>query len=339
MKITINLYLPVIIFLLFVTQAFADEIILENGDRLTGTVVSVEQETLTLVTDYSDSIKIRKGKIIRISTNNPVDIHLKNGEVLKGKVRTEEAGRFVVEPTEGREETVVAWENVAAINPAPIIPPKWKGNANIGAGMQSGNTERTSASVGVEATRKSDEDRFSLRFLFNYAEDEDEVTARNTYGAGKYDYFFTKKIYGYVGIELLNDKFKNLNLRTVAGPGIGYQIWDDPTKSLLFEGGLSYFSEDLKEGEDDQWLSGRLASNIRYNIKNFLTFTDYLIIYPSLQSVGDYQLRNEAALNSSIGLNWSLRLANILERNSAPPVNVKKDDWQWILGLQYNFNL
>ncbi len=339
MKIPVNFYLQVIIVLLFVTQAVADEITLENGDKLTGTVIGVEQEMLTLETDYSDPIKIRKVKIIRINTTNPVEIHLTSGEVLKGKVRTDEAGHLVVDSKEGRRETVVAWENVSAINPAPIMPPSWKGNINIGAGMQSGNTERTNASVGAEAARRSDQERFSLRLLFNYAKDEDEITARNTYGAGKYDYFFTKKLYGYIGIELLNDTFRNLNLRTVVGPGVGYQIWEDPVKSLLVEGGLSYFSEDLKEGEDDQWLTGRLASNFFYNIMNFVTFTDYFVIYPSLESVGEYQLRNEAALNSSLGSNWSLRLANVLERNSDPPSDVKKNDWQWILGLQYNFAL
>jgi hypothetical protein len=32
-----------------------------------------------------------------------------------------------------------------------------------------------------------------------------------------------------------------------------------------------------------------------------------------------------------------MRLANILDRDSHPPAETKKNDIQWILGLQYSF--
>ncbi len=336
MKKLIRMSLQIIISLILVTGAVADEITLENGDRLTGMVVSIEGNTLKLETDYSAPISINKSSITGITTDSKHEIHLKSGEVLQGRFRTKENGLITVEPTEGREETVIAWDSVTSINPEPV---KWKGNVTVGAGLQSGNTERTSASIGAKAVRRSEKDRFSLRFLYNYAEDGDELTTRNTFGAGKYDYFITKKWYGYVGIDLLNDKFKDLNLRTVVGPGAGYQIWEDPIKSLQVEAGLSYFSEDLIDGEDDQWLTARFAGDFRYNVKDLFTFTDYLVLYPSLDSFGEYQLRNEASVISSLGSNWSLRLSNILERDSDPPAGVEKDDWQWILGLQYGFSL
>ena len=325
--------------LFFIGGTSADEIILENGDRLTGTVVQMGSDTLTLDTEYSPPIEIRKGKIKSISTVAPVDVRLKEGETLKGVIRTETDGRLMVESSDSRNPVSVTWDNVAALNPPAPDPPKWKGNVNIGATTQSGNTDRSSASAGAEAVRKTEKERFSLRFLYNYAEEDDEVSARNAYGAGKYDYFFTKKLYGYIGIELLHDEFKNLNLRTIVGPGVGYQVWDDPVKSLSVEGGFSYFSEDLKEGEDDQWVTARLASDISYNVKETVNLSDRFIIYPSLEDLGEYQLRNEAALTSAIGGNLALKLSNILEHNSDPPDDVEKSDWQWILGIQYDFDL
>jgi hypothetical protein len=278
-KTITKMIVQIIFGLILVTSAGADEITLANGDRLTGTVVSIEGDTLTLETDYSAPISINKSSITGIATDSKHEIHLKGGEVLQGRFRTSENGRIAVEPAEGREETVIAWDSVTSINPEPV---KWIGNVTVGAGMQSGNTERTSASIGADAVRRSDKDRFSLRFLYNYAEDGDEITTRNTYAAGKYDYFFKTKWYGYVGIDLLNDKLKNLNLRTVVGPGVGYQIWEDAIKSLQVEGGLAYFSEDLIDGEDDQWLTARLAGDFRYNVKDLFTFTDYLVLCPSL---------------------------------------------------------
>ncbi len=325
------------IFIFYTHPVSADEIILKNGDRLTGTVTSAEGETLLLETDYSDPVKILKSKVMKINIAEPAEIHLIQGEILKGKVRSEGDGKIIIEAIPGREDAHVAWNNVAAINPPPKKKSTWNGDVTVGANKQSGNTERTSAFIGATAVRRTPQDRYSLRYLFNYAEEDSEISARNTYGAGKYDYFFTEKFYGYLSVELLNDEFKNLNLRTVVGPGVGYQFWDDNIKSLLLEGGISYFSENLEEGEDTDWITARLAADLRYTLWGSVVFSDYLVVYPSLEDSGQYQLRNEAAISTALSSDWSLRLAHILERDSNPPLNVKKNDQNWILGLQYGF--
>ena len=325
------------LFCVFRSGTSADEIILQNGDRLTGKVVKMENNTIILETEYSAPIEIKKNKILKISTSDPVDLRLSGGEVLKGAVKGTDNGRLVVESSDDREKTYIAWDRITAINPAPVPPSKWKGNINAGASIQSGNTDRTNASVGAEAVRKTATDRFGMRFLYNYAEEDDEVSARNTYGTAKYDYFFTKKYFGYLSIEMLHDKFKNLNLRTVVGPGVGYQIWDDPVKFLLVEAGLSYFSEDRKEGDDEDWLTGRLAGSLQYHFNKTVHARDDLIIYPNLEQGGEFQLRNEAALTAKMNSYWSLRFANIYEHDSDPGEDVAKDDWQWIVALQYEF--
>jgi putative salt-induced outer membrane protein YdiY/preprotein translocase subunit YajC len=336
-NLALTLSIAFFIFMNNFNNANADEIILINGDRITGTISKVEQGTLTLTTDYSEPMKIKKDKIKSIMTTGPVNVNLVSGEILKGILRANEDGSITVEATEARKATVINLEQITAINPSPVIQPKWKGNVTVGANMQSGNTKHINASISAEAVRKTEQDRFSIRFLHNYAEEEDEVTIRNTYGALKYDYFFIKSLYGYLGVELLNDTFRDLNLRTVVGPGIGYQIWDDQIKSLLFEIGVSYFSEDRKESEDNNWITGRLGSNFSYQIIESIVFSDQVIVYPGLEDIGEYQLRNEASLTSSLGAKWALKLTNILEHDSNPPEGVKKSDLYWILGLQYTF--
>jgi len=327
---------PLLLLFVFnlLSNSFADEIILKNGDRLSGKITTLKDGTLTLKTEYSNLIKIRKEKIQSIAADTPLTIRLTNGETLKGKIHTDAAGNLTVEGSIERSAAAIQWDKVTALNPAPV---QWKGNITVGANSQSGNSQHTSVSVGAEASRKTREDRFSLRFLYNYAEDEGEITIRNIYGALKYDYFFAKSFYGYLGIELLNDKFKDLQLRTAVGPGIGYQIWDDDIKSLLFEAGASYYSEDLKEGDDHSWVTGRLAGKVSYKIKDVVILSNQVIGYPSFRHMGRYQLRNEAAITSALSSTWALKVSNILERDSDPPDDVKKNDLYWILALQYSF--
>jgi putative salt-induced outer membrane protein YdiY len=325
------------IFLVCVGIVWADKIILENGDSLTGTIVKAEGGKLILKTDYSTPIEIEMAKIKKIVSDNPVEVHLTDSEVLKGKLKTSEAGQVGVERTEEKETTTIDWKKVVSINPPPQIPPKWHGNITLGANSQKGNTDIKNASVSAEAVKRTERDRFSLRYLFNYAEEDKKITTRSHYGAMKYDYFFTKKLYGYVGAELLNDKFKDLSLRTIVGPGVGYQIWEDAIKSLQVEAGVSYTNENRREGEDKSWISARLGGILSYNIFNFVTFSDRFVIYPNLEHSGEFQLRNEAALTKSLGSRWALRLANIIEHDSDPTPGFKKNDIYWILSLQYSF--
>lgn len=219
---------------LFANAALADKVVLDNGDTLSGTVVKLQGGKLTLKTDYAGAVEIEAGKVKSIVTDEPVEVHTTSGEILKGKLKVVEPGKLTVEPSPEREATAVDMKTVAAINPPP--QGVWTGSVTVGGNVQSGNTDRASASLAAGAERKTDRDRFSLGFIYNYGKENDQLTVRNTYASGKYDYFFTKKLYGYLALELLNDQFQDIDLRTTVGPGIGYQIWDDPIKPLAFEG-------------------------------------------------------------------------------------------------------
>jgi putative salt-induced outer membrane protein YdiY len=194
-----------------------------------------------------------------------------------------------------------------------------------------------SGSIGAEAGIKSDHSQFGLRFLFNYAEEKGQETTNNTYLNLKYDYFFTKKFYGFLAVEFLKDRFADLDLRTIVGPGAGYQLWDDPVKSLFFEAGVTYFHDDRIGNPDKEWVAARLAGNFRYRLFKIITFADLIEAYPSLTYGGEYTLRNEASLTSPLGASWSLKLSNIWRRDSDPPPGIERDDFTWILGLQYSF--
>jgi putative salt-induced outer membrane protein YdiY len=330
-------------FFLMAKGAFADKIILENGDTITGTIEKMTDGKITFKTDYAGTIEVQMGKVKQIITDSPVAVRLTSGEVLKGTVKPAEEGKLVVEPSPERGASTIEMHQIASINPPPMELPKWHGNVTAGGYLQSGNIDRAGASFSAEALRRTENDRFKLRYIFNYAEEDGNVTARNHYGEIKYDYFFTKKLYGFVGTELLNDKFSDTKLKTFVGPGVGYQLWDDPVKSLLFEAGLSYFNWDRYEGLGEDGISARLGFDFRYNILKWLNFTDRYVLYPTIGKGGIYFWRNEAALNiplgeiPTLGGRWSLKFGNIIDYNSDPAPGFKRTDIQWIGALQFSY--
>ena len=327
----------VILIVLLGGNVLADEVILTNGDRLTGRIIEIREGILTLETDYSDPIKLKFEAVDRMSSSEPVELHLTDGEILKGIINTDAERQVSVEAASGREQVAVGHDRIAALNPPPKKPITWKGNVTVGGNWQEGNSDTMNISAGGLATRRTEKDRFRINFLYNLTEDSGQRTAENTYGQLKYDYFMNLNWYLYLNVDMLTDDFQDINFRTSVGPGVGYQIWEEEDRALSLEAGVSYTSEDRDVGEDTDWVTARLGADFLYRLFDRVVFTDQFVIYPNLDDTGEYTLRNEAALVTDIGSSWALSLSNIWARNSNPGPLVEEDDFTWILGLQYTF--
>ena len=210
---------------------------------------------------------------------------------------------------------------------------EWEGDVTVGANLQSGNTNNASISISGKASKKVGNDRYKGNVRFNYAEENNQPTAMNSYGAIQYDNFITGKLYALLNVELQKDKFRNLNLRTILSPGIGYQI----TEAVSVEGGLAYFSEDVDVGKDRQWTTARLGANLNQKLFSNIKFNNSLVVNTSLKEISQYKLRNEADLIAMLSEKWSAKLTHVFQYDSEPSASITKKDQTWILGLQYNF--
>lgn len=320
--------------LIFTSNAFADKILMKNGDRLQGNVDKVEGGVLTFSTDYAGTLPLNTSQIQKILTENPVTVHLSNGKIIKGRILPTEPDKIKVQAPTGTSYALIGWQEVKAVNPPPE---KWEASISFGGSKDSGNTDRLSASLGAEAKRKFNTNRFEIRLLSNYSEEDDKVSARNTYGATKFSHFFTPKWFSYLGLEFLSDTFRDLNLRTTVGPGLGYQIWEDGTKSLSVEGGYSYIHEDRTEGPNDSYSTARFAGDFSYKLNSRLSFADHAVVFPSVENFGEYTLRNEASLSADLTKGWKLKLSNIVDHDNEPAPGVKETDIHWIVALGYDF--
>src|SRR5207248_11666646 len=66
--------------------AFADEVVFKNGDRLTGTIKSVDGGKLTIDTKVAGVVTVDMGDVQTFSTDTPVQMKLKDKTVMRDKV-------------------------------------------------------------------------------------------------------------------------------------------------------------------------------------------------------------------------------------------------------------
>ncbi len=210
---------------------------------------------------------------------------------------------------------------------------EWTGTITLGGNVQTGNTDKTSISFGVSGIQVLPEDRHKFEINIEHAKDGADKTEHKVSGSFQTDHFFYQNIYGYVSTRLLKDKFRNINLLTGVGPGVGIQV----NKMLSLEAGLAYFSEDLVIGPDDQWVTTRGAVNYVNVLSDRVTFKDNFVINTPIDHFDDYTFRNKAELIGGLTDNWSMVLANTHEYDKSPAEDVKKKDVKTALHLQRTF--
>jgi len=67
---------------------FADQIVLKNGDRLTGTVVKSDGKILVLHTEFAGDVTLKYEAITQITTDEQLHVGLKNGQTVVGPMTT-----------------------------------------------------------------------------------------------------------------------------------------------------------------------------------------------------------------------------------------------------------
>lgn len=335
------------------TTAAADEVHLLNGDRLTGRIVDVRDGTLSLSSDVLGDLAIPMKAIATFATDEPVEIHLSDGAVLRQTVATGDDGEVRTTGNAGVDAQAVPLAAIAAVNPRYG---RWSGSVSAGALIARGNTETENANAAVEAVRRGERDRLSLGASYLYARQEndagDEETTTDAWRVrGQYDYFVTKRLYPYGRFYVERDRPAEVLLRLIPGAGLGYEWFQGPAYFLATEGGLAWLHEELDCENDpppapprctersvtDEHVSARLAYQTRWIAREGLVLFHDLEYFPSLEDTSDFFLTAGAGVRISLvaGLFSELRLEWRHDQTPAP--DAERNDYRYLLNVGWAF--
>lgn len=338
--------------LLLTTPAAAQEepapagnfIRLKDGSLIKGDVVNALGGELLLGTGFGQEVLVPWSEINELSSDQKLRIQLADETVLQGTVRKGEDGNLLAKIANSAEEIEFPMTALHSINVQPIT---YNGNLNFGGAVTDGNTRTKTAAATAEFIARSKRQRLTLRGGWNYAQDQDGLTARNTRGSIKYDFFLTKKWYLFVGALFEGDKFQDLNLRTALSGGVGYQILEkgEATSEMFkrlaayVEAGLAYFSENFDVGEDQEYMAARWALRADWDIlPDKLVLFHYHEGFPGLEDSKDLYITSQqgirilivAGLNATFQVNWRW--------DNTPSAGLQRSDTLYLATIGYAFS-
>jgi putative salt-induced outer membrane protein YdiY len=239
--------------------AAADELRLANGDRITGRVISLAGGTLKVSTPNGD-LRVPWSSVTTLSVDEPILVTVGTAPTASVTIAiSPDAGRIVLQPG-----GAVALADVTAMA-RPQPPVTVEGGANVGFVSSAGNTDVNSLRLDGDVVVRAAANRYTASAAVTRAEDRDVETARNWSGTFKYDRFLTPRLFVNANAIFTNDRFRDLDLRTALGAGIGYQILQTAVVTLTADAGLGWVNENLASQPDDRYTAVRESAALTVN--------------------------------------------------------------------------
>jgi len=154
----------------------------------------------------------------------------------------------------------------------------WSGKASLGLVARSGNTDQSDLNAAVHLRRQTLKSRLSLDYQGNYGQLEGTVNTKNHNGTVALDMLITAGFFVTpVSVNLFNDEFQNIELKTTVGAGVGYDVLrgGDLEWSVGLGGGYQVTNyASVPAGEDDKDESAAIipSTQLDWDITDDLEF-------------------------------------------------------------------
>lgn len=334
---------------LVIQMAWADQVVLKNGDRLTGSVTKKDGKTLTIKTDLVGAVVVPWDQIESLVIEKPINVVLQDGRTLKGSMTA----------SDGRAEVVATQEKVS-IRPSDITAMRndeeekayhrmlvpgwgqlWAGTGTIGFAGTAGNAKTMTFTAGINADRVTRNDKTSLYFsLINASarvDNENQDTAEAIRGGISYSHDVGSRIFFSVFNDYEYDRFQNLDIRFVIGGGAGFHAIKTERSRLNLLGGGSYnrssFNTPLvRKSAEMYW-----GDEYTYKISSGTSLVQSFRMFNDLTNAGMYRMNFDLGVSTKI-LKWLSWNVSVSDRYLSDPVPGRvKNDFLYTTGVGITF--
>jgi putative salt-induced outer membrane protein YdiY len=355
------------ILLLVAIPAFADQVALKNGDRLTGSITKSDGKQLVIKTDYAGDVTVKFDAIQSITSTAELTVS-QGSKTVVGPVTT--SGDNLVVATKAAGSVEIPKASVTVLrNPAeevayekslhPGILEGWNGGLNLGFAVTTGNSETKSLNIAFNAVRTGFHDKLTLYANSIYAVNDKiappqtgpQTTANSTGGGVVYNHDFSPRTFWYVSGDFFSNGLQDLDLRAILGGGGGVHLIKNAGTTLDFLAGLNYTHESFSDvpspvpppasySYSDSLAALTVGDTFTHKLGKGTMVTQSFLLYPDLSKTGQYRgtfaLGTVTKLNKWLG--WQNSVRDVFDTN--PPAalpRIERNDLQISTGLNIAF--
>jgi putative salt-induced outer membrane protein YdiY len=315
--------------------AIADEIQLQNGDRITGKVTGLAGGMLTFKTPGGD-LNIPWNTVTSIASTETLRVRIakRRGTQTITGMSMAVPGQILLIP--GGPVTFTELTDLGPIEKAVTI----NGGTSAGFLNSGGNSEVFSLRLDGEFVLRQSANRYSLAAAVNRVRNRllNLDTSRNWNTGLNYDRFLTRRLFLNANTIFTNDEFRDLHLRTAFGLGVGYQVIDRAVVKLTANTGFGWVNEDFFTTADNDYTAARESASLDISaIPHRIEFFHKHDGYFGLAGDDNLFIKTHQGVRVTVINNFVTTLQYDLDYDGSPSPGLKATDRTFALTFGYRF--
>lgn len=335
---TTPLLATLLLALLFQPQAgWTDVLYLKNGDRLTGSIINMEDQKVTFWSKYAGEITLFWQDVDHFILDDTAKVVLKKPTAPKTTALPEEDKGQKVEPASPPPPTP---DMIFAINPKPIIPVKIVTRVNGKLTGERGNTDKDVYYINGEFIARTERRRYAFDGEYQQEKKNNILTEDNWLTHAKINQFIDVERYIYADTLFENNTFKDLELRSTYGLGAGYQFVENEQVNLSISMGAAWVTEDFYEAEVKEFMAGQWAIDFdRFLYRDRIQFFHTEKGYVSLENSEDWLIRTKTGFRFPFYRGFTATIQYDYDWDNEPASDAEtEEDAAVLFLLGYEFN-
>ena len=327
----------------------AEQVTLKNGDRLSGSIVSMSDKKLTLKTDYAGTVTLDWDAVAQVSSDQPLVITRQDKAVVTGPVSSKEAN-VVVNTASGAQE--IPMSEVAVMRSQsdqaayekslhPGILGGWEGGGSFGLALAKGNSDTTNLAMGFHATRPTTTDKWSITASSLYARNTTNgvsTTSANALGGAiRYDRNLAARLFAFALMSGSYDHAQELNERISPSGGLGFHAIASKVTTIDLLAGIGYTYENYSTGVTNNLINATLGEEFTHKFSANTSVVQDMYFFPDFNQSGNYRANFDFGVASKLhgALTWNLSFGDRYVSN--PVAGKKNNDVLLTTGLGLTF--
>lgn len=323
--------------------AYADLLVLKNGDRITGEIKRIWDNEVTIEPEYSDEFEVDLPVVAYIESDRDFEIDLQDGTSVVAKLRGAAADGDQVIESEVESLEVPLAQFFELDEPDDYYD--WESHVDFSSNINKGNTDSMTTKLFADGLFKHGDHRHRGEVTFEQEELSGTKTKDRDLFLYDYNWLFNDPWFFTAQLTFERDPIIQLDSRIITSAGIGHDIWDTPRKSLSTKLSVGYQAEELFIDQGGQLI--RQSSDSKVGIWNLRFRRDFLgddmELFHNHSITANLSGRTNTSYDTSTGISYEITdllyaTASLDYDYETEPVDTaKNEDIAIVFGLGLEF--
>ncbi|GBC77418.1 hypothetical protein HRbin08_00896 [bacterium HR08] len=292
-----------------------DEIVLSDGARLVGTLISWNRERIVFRTADGATREVAPSGVLRLSLG-----------------RNSIAAMGAQLPAEGKTPPLDSSPTTTRSDER-----SWRGAFDVSYAGHRGTTDSDSLVLDVRAQRQREPWRLRLRSRYFRALKDRSLAGNEWLGGGRLDRFFSPRLFVFASGDFEFDEVERVNLRSIYAVGFGADLLASESRALSISGGGGYTRESFRDGTRRESLSGVFRQEFRQKLSPQSQLEQQLHFLQDLREAARFKLRFESALRFRVSELFTVRFGISNAYDHRPQPGVRRNEVTFTTGVGVTF--